>query len=337
MKSLREYSLNIPDEQYHARPSWSHSKIAKYAMGGFASLNSLNDRVSSPSMEFGSLFDSIVTKGKKTLDDYTVLPVSVPDSEKKALDFFSTQTSVPLAELPEKLLMALCDQCQYQTRWGYEARLKHLLPYEDYYKAKCSGKKIVSKEDWDEAMEMYRNFRDDKYTSSIFGTKNTEDVEYIYQAQFEVEMTVGSHKVLFRIMPDLLVVNHKDKTIQPVDLKTSVMPGFNFWENFVKYRYDIEAESYTDVLKEIIKNTEYEDYTILPYLFTDISRSDKVPVTWSYDPSNGFSYTKNDRTYTYKGCWELLDEILNYQESNAKVPDYVTLDGPNDLISALCR
>lgn len=138
-------------------------------------------------------------------------------------------------------------------------------------------------------------------------------------------------------MPDLLVVNHKEKTIQPVDLKTSSVPAYSFGDNFIKYRYDIQAELYTDTLRKICDESEYRDYTILPFLFTDISRSDKVPVTFVYDPSKGFSYTRGDKTYRYKGWKELLSEILYYEESNAIVPNYITTEGPNDLIEVLSK
>ena len=85
--SLADYSLNLPEEQYHDYPAWSYSIIAKYAKDGFSSIATLHDKVTpTPSMEFGSLFDSILTKGKKTLDDYAVVDFNVPDAEKKVLD-----------------------------------------------------------------------------------------------------------------------------------------------------------------------------------------------------------------------------------------------------------
>ena len=139
-------------------------------------------------------------------------------------------------------------------------------------------------------------------------------------------------------MFDLLVVNHKDKTIQPVDLKTSSMPAYDFAEHFVKMRYDIQAQLYYDVLREVVYNiSEYYNYQVLPFLYTDVSRTDMVPVTYSYDPSLGLSFTKGEKTYTYKGWEELLAEILVYEENEAKVPNFITTAGSNDLIDILER
>ena len=72
-------------------------------------------------------------------------------------------------------------------------------------------------------------------------------------------------------------------------------------------------------------------------LFTDISRSDKVPVTYEIDLSGGFAFNKGEKIYQYKGWKELLGEILAYEESEAKVPSYITTAGPNDLIEILGR
>lgn len=345
MKSLKELSLNLPEEQYHNLPVWSHSVIAKYARDGFDAIATLHDRTEpTASMEFGSLFDSILTKGKKTLEEYVVVETKVPDAEKKALNFISSYTSDKFDDLTPEFIASKCDECQYQTRWKIDTRIEHLAPYKDYFDAKVSGKKIVSSEDWNDAIEMARIFRNDAYLKDLFGTKSTNDIEYIYQSQFQVDYTLDSGEtVKLKIMPDLLVVNHKDKTILPVDLKTSAMPAYSFAENFIRFRYDIQASLYTDVLQKVLNDEpDYWDYTILPYLFTDISRVDKCPVTYKYDPrddsqKNGLCIQSKygDRTIQYKGWKQCLSEILEYEKSNAKVPSYITVSGPNDLLTIL--
>ena len=332
--SLSTYSLNIPDEQYHADPAWSYSVIARYAKDGFNAISTLHDKVAStPSMEFGSLFDSILTKGKKTLDEYVISDTCPPPAEKEVFDQLLTMTDAPFYDIPSFTMEEAFSAVDYQKRWGYDAKYKNTEKYRDYYEARRTGKKVVSQVDWDDAVEMAKIFRANPYLSELFGKVSTDKKEFLYQTQYKTEWILPNGKeVTVKIMPDLLVVNHEDKTIQPVDLKTSSMPGYDFAENFVRFRYDIQAELYTDVLRLIIdKDPEYKDYVVLDYLFTDISRSDKVPVTYWYNPNNGFSF----KDYTYKGWEELLMEILNYEEQNAKVPSYITPDGPNDLIALL--
>lgn len=339
MKSLRDYSLNLSEQEYHDYPAWSHSIIARYARNGFDAIATLHDKIEpNAAMRFGSLFDSIITRGKETLDRYTVISQSVPEAERKALEYIASITSEPLDELTPQFIMDRCDECQYQTRWKFDARFKHLVEFKEYYDKLRSGKEVISEKDWNDAVQMANIFHHDPYLKTIFG-KDKDGIEYIYQPQFLVDYDIEGRTIKIKCMFDLLIVNHNDKTIRPVDLKTSDNPAYSFADNFIRMRYDLEAEVYTDILTKLIetKATEYKDYTILPYLFTDISRSDKVPVTYEYEPRNGFSYTKGDKIYQYKGWKELLSEILVYEENNARVPMGIVTDGPNDLIEILSR
>lgn len=338
--SLSVYSMNIPEDDYHAYPAWSHSKISKYAEKGFEALATLHEKTEpTPSMEFGSLFDSMLTKGKKTLEEYTVMKKEVPNAEKQVLVVLARKMLSPdLASVSKEAISDACIECKYQPGWGYDAKYRHLFEHADYYRSLCMGKKIVSEKDWTDAVEMMRVFRADPYISTLFGTKSTDDIEYLYQTQFLVDwITDDGQTVKIKVMPDLIVVNHKEKTIQPVDLKTSFVPAWNFKENFIKYHYEHQACMYTYALEQIIKNDEYyKDFEILKYLFVDISRSDKVPVTYVYDQyaqSDGMQF----KNYKYKNWQTLLNEIIRYENSNAVVPDYIRRDGPNDLIEILNR
>lgn len=340
MKSLKDYSLNLPEQEYHDLPYWSYSTIAKYARNGFSAIATLHDKTKpTPEMEFGSLFDSFITKGKQTLNDYAVADFSVPPAEKGVLDYLATTSTISrFDEVEMQDVLNAAETVGYQSKWKPQTRYEKISNYSDYYDTLKSGKKLVSKADWDDAMEMYKVFREDPYLKTIFCTKSTEDVEYLYQLQFCVPWTIEGEKVKVKCMFDLLVVNHKDKTIQPVDLKTSSMPAYDFAEHFVKMRYDIQAQLYYDVLREVVYNIpEYYNYQVLPFLYTDVSRTDMVPVTYSYDPSLGLSFTKGEKTYTYKGWEELLAEILVYEENEAKVPNFITTAGSNDLIDVLER
>lgn len=340
MKSLKDYSLNLPEQEYHDLPYWSYSTIAKYARNGFSAIATLHDKMKpTPEMEFGSLFDSFITKGKKTLDEYIMCDITVPPAEKGVLDVLSsTCTYENFDEVPMHDVINAAETVSYQPKWKPDTRYAHISEYAKYYNTVKSGKKLVPKADWDDAVEMYRIFREDPYLKTIFCTKSTEEVEYLYQLQFCVPWLIEGEDVKVKCMFDLLIVNHKDKTIRPVDLKTSSMPAYDFPEHFVKMRYDIQAQLYTHVLQKVIaQDYELNEYTILPFLFTDISRADKVPVTYEIDLSGGFSFSKGDKVYQYKSWEELLAEILVYEANDSKVPEYITTASSNNLIEILER
>lgn len=343
MKSLNNYSLNIPEKDYHALDAWSYSVIARYAKDGFSAISTLHDPVKqTDSMRFGSLFDCMLTRGKQVMDEYEVMEMSVPDAEKNVLDILATITADEFNKIPDEVMQKAIALAGYQSRWKYDTQYAHIQPYASYYDALRSGKTIVSKSEWDDALKMYYTVTRDEYLKDHFKHDNSNDKEYIYQAQFVIPFATEHHgDVKMKIMPDMLEVDHKNKTIQPWDVKTSACPAYDFAEQFIRFRYDIQASVYTDVLQEVIENTEeYKDYTILPYLFMDISRSDMVPVTYEYDPrsisqQDGLSYESKGRTYQYKNYRELLDEILTYEEEEAKVPSFIATKKPNDLISLL--
>lgn len=347
MISLKNYSLNIPEEDYHALPAWSYSLIAKYARNGFPAIATLLQKTEpTPEMKFGSLFDRIVTGNGNAKDEYIVLNIAVPEAEKKMLETLASITNnKAYPQITDEEFLAAQQVAAYQMRFKLDTVKSRLDPYVCYYDALASGKTIVSSADWNDAQEMADAIWNSPYLSTIFGKNNSDTIEYIYQAQFKKRICIDEYALQYvdiKIMPDLMVVNHSHKTIQPVDLKSSSMPAYQFAEHFVKMRYDLQASVYTDVLQELINDIpEYSDYTILSYLFTDISRTDKVPVTFEYDPRsesqiNGFTIG-GEKQYTYKTWKQLLCEIVSYINDGDKVPAYIALDCPNDLLSLLSR
>ena len=343
MKSLKDYSLNLTEKEYHAYPAWSYSLIARYAREGFSAIKTLHEPIKpNDAMRFGSLFDAILTHEGNASNEYAVMSMSVPDAERKVLDVLATISSESFECVSDTDFQAAISATAYQPRWKYDTQLSHLQPYAEYYNLLKSGKEIVSQDEWNDAMEMFRAVKENEYLKEHFKNGTVDGVEFIYQAQFKVKYKPGNHPMIeLKIMPDLLEVNHNEKTIRPWDVKSSGMEGFDFAEHWVKMRYDIQGELYTDVLQALImKIPEYADYRILPYLFMDISRKDKVPVTFEYDPrdeaqTNGLCYQIGEKTYQYKGYRQLLDEILDYEASAAVVPSYIKLDSPNDLLKLL--
>lgn len=344
MKSLKDYSLNLDESTYHSYDAWSYSKIAKYAKDGFSAIANMDKPTSpTPSMEFGSLFDAMITRAEEVTSLYQIVDDDVPPSEKAVIEYLARANEAKtLSEISDVQLQTAFELCKYHTNWKFDTCKQKLLNYQDYYRILKSGKKLISKEDWDDAYEMYHAFQYSPYLNDLFGKRSTDKVEYLYQTQYAVPYTLPSGKtVRVKIMPDLIKVNHEDKTIQLVDLKTSSDPAWNFQDNFIKFAYYIQAKLYSDVI-EIIKDrdADLQEYYILPYLFTDISRTDKIPVTYTYDQNaesqrNGFSFSKGDKVYSYKSWQTLLDEILSYKEIDAKVPAHIKLEEANNLLDIL--
>ena len=331
--------MTIPESDYHVYPAWSYSVISRYAKEGFSALATLGQSIEpTPSMRFGSLVDCMVTRGmEEARNSYVVLENNIPNAERKVLDTLLTLTdATDFASVPQEALVEAIKVCNYQSRWSYDTQYSHIAAYAHYYDVIASGKEIVSIEDWQDAYDMTEALHNDTYCGTLFKQTSTGDIEYLYQMQYLVPVHTADEDTKLKIMADLIIVDHKNKTIQPVDLKTSSEPAYKFKDNFVKYRYDLQAQCYTYAIGQVAFE-EYSDYTILPYLFVDISRTDKVPVAYKYDvqeQSDGLTFG-SDKVYHFKTWLDYLSEILEYQRSNAVVPKEITLDGPNDIVELL--
>lgn len=337
MKSLRDYSLNISEEEYHAYPAWSYSLIARYAKEGFSSIATIHDPIAATSsMEFGSLFDCIITDGENLDNRYVVSDTTPPPAEKLVYDNLLKKTNEPFAEIPQEMLITAIEDTGYSSKYKkLDTQLSHLNEFSEYYDVRRTGRKAVSREDMEDALQMASNFKSNPFIKKLFG--DPYNTEYIFQLQLVANMNVKGKKAKVKCMLDAVMVNHEDKTIQPIDIKTSTMPAYDWPENFIKFRYDIQASLYTSVLRTVINaHDEYKDYTILPFVFCDISRTDKQPVSYVYDPcsedqADGLSF----KEYRYKNWRELLAEIIDYEESDATVPSGIVLDDANDLVAIL--
>ena len=339
--------MGLPEKEYHAYPAWSYSLIAKYAKDGFGSIATLHEpTIPTPSMEFGSLVDTIMTKSRKEFEDEYVIDETVATCPPAEREVFDKLLSMGVGnscfdDINQGFIFDAISRCDtFCSKYKKDdTRLAKLRENKDYYDLRRTGKKVVSKSDFEDALEMARALWTSDNTKDIFRKGEKDGVEYIYQAQFMESVMLNSEReVNVKIMPDLLIVDHNNMTVQPVDLKTSSIPGWQFKDNFIKFRYDLQAELYADIINLVLdKDPDYRQYEILPYIFADISRSDKVPVTYVYDPKDGFSFTRDGKEYKYKGWMELLDEILDYEEKQSKVPSYISLTEPNDLISILSR
>lgn len=346
MNELKALAVDMTEAEYHAYPAYSYSIIAKYARGGFSSLSTLFDKTeATPSMEFGSLFDCMVTRSYDVKKEYCVCDTIPPDSDRKVIDYIISKGNTitnNISDISYEILQDAFDTCEYYKAWKFDTKVKRITQYDDYFKAKLSGKNIISSTDWVDAVTMYKSFMQNDFIKNLFGKKSTSKIEYLYQLKFICNYALKSGKtVQIKIMPDLIVVNHINKTIQLVDLKTSSSPAWDFKTNFLNFRYDLQAHTYSTIIQKIIiADKTLNAYTVLPYLFVDISRSDMTPVVYTYDQTDisqvyGLSITRDDKTYTYSNWETLLSQIIEYKDTKAKVPSYIDLSKPNDLINIL--
>lgn len=132
----------------------------------------------------------------------------------------------------------------------------------------------------------------------------------------------------------LIIVNHKEKWVKPVDLKTSSHTEWDFYKSFVDWRYDIQARLYWAIIRQNMDKDEYfKDFELLDYDFIVVNRKTLVPLVWTcpFTKAVGtLKFGKNDQI-EMRSPFVIGEELSSYLTSRPKVPMGISETGHNDL------
>jgi hypothetical protein len=263
--SLYDISWQCSEEEYRADPAYSYSTIARFNREGFENLNRLFDKIDTPSLTFGSIVDTLLTGTKEEFDnkfEITQLP-DISDSLvqiTKALFNLYHEDYRSLELIPDDIISTVGEKNGYYANPKYaQYRVKKIREEcDDYYNLLflCMNKTLISTEDYQSALECVDRLRNCEATKKYFESNNPfdESIQRFYQLKFK-----GDYDgISLRCMADLIIVNHKEKTIIPCDLKTTSSPEWVFYKSFYKWGYK------QNVLYLLIKSFEY---FILPIIY----------------------------------------------------------------------
>ena len=154
-----------------------------------------------------------------------------------------------------------CNDHNYQPNWKTETRIAKVVEAWEYWEdlKAAEGKVVLSQEENDLISQIVMSIRTNPTTSKYF-ERNTNYVEILdqYSIYFNYE------GIECKALLDRVIVDHKNKTIQPIDFKTMGDQTIYFPKSLRQRRYDIQAAFYTEALKS---KKEYETYKILPFKF----------------------------------------------------------------------
>lgn len=238
-----------------------------------------------------------------------------------------------LKELQD-LILAACDNFEYCKNWKDETRINKILENYQYWNdlVASEGKKVLSAEEYLTVRNIVASLKNHKFTKEYFRKAGSE-LEIVYQLPI-----FFNHKTLdCKALLDMVIFNHSDKTIQPIDIKTTSGRTIHFPTSFRKYRYDIQAAWYTLAL-EYYKNNNifYSDYKVLPFKFivestTDIGRplvftcSKEALYAGRYGVEESIqtriifpneTIASGNKALKYKGFEELLNEVIKLKHTD---------------------
>ena len=244
-KSLKTISWDVSEETYRADPALSYSTLARYEREGFNNLDKLFDRIETPSLIFGSAVDSIITGGQEEFESRFLVAEfpSISDTIMKIVndifrEFCDTHRS--LDSVPDDDIIHRASSFNYQPNWRPETRAKVIREKgADYYNLLfiAGDKTILNTQTYQDICNAVKVLKESAATKFYFAPNNPfePEIERFYQLKFKGEF----NEVKYRNMADLLIVNHKEKWIRPIDLKTSSHTEWDFHKSLVDWRYEI--------------------------------------------------------------------------------------------------
>lgn len=340
MKSLRDISWQVSEEEYRADPALSYSTLARYEREGFNNLDKLFDRIETSSLTFGSAVDSIITGGQEEFDERFMVAEfpSMPDSIVKIIKSLYKQyagTYRSLLNIPDNSIIRETEDQNYQMNWKPETRVKVIREKgTDYYNLLfvAGDRCIIDTQTYQDVVNAVRVLKESSSTKLYFADDNPfePDIERLYQLKFKGEFD----GITYRNMADLIIVNHKEKWVKPVDLKTSSHTEWDFYKSFVDWRYDIQARLYWSIIRQNMDKDEYfKDFKLLDYDFIVVNKRTLTPLVWNcpFTQAQGTLRFGNNSQIEMRSPFEIGKELNSYLTSRPKVPMGINETGTNNL------
>ena len=316
-KSLANISWQVDEETYRADKALSYSRLSQFHRNGPRALIS-TDKIDTPSLRFGSVTDCIMTAPEEFDDKFYVADIDkFSDTIRRIVEFISENDPLQhefLENVSEVLIIDALNNAEYQTNWKPETRIKKLIELgSDYYTVLkySTGKIVISPQEFSEAQSCVMTLKTHPFTYQIF--ECNEDEEIFYQLKFKENISTVNIKM--RCMFDILKVNHKEKTIRPIDLKTSGKPEEQFEKSFLEWNYWIQGSSYPTILSEaLLKDDYFKDFYLLPFQFIVINKNNLTPLIWEMDLQDTYAYIADK----YDTGWVDLLRDANWHLQNGK-------------------
>ena len=336
-RSLKDIAWNVTEEEYRADKAYSYSTIAKFDREGFEKLDSLFDKIESPSLLFGSCVDTLLTDGQEAFDerffvaDFPEIQDNVKKIVETLFDLYSDKYD-DLNSIPDKYIIPITESYEYQKNWKPETRAKVIKEKgAEYYNLKylAGTKTIITSTLYTDICDCVSMLKTSEATKWYFQDDNPFDdsIERLYQLKFKGEY----EGIPLRCMMDLAIIDHKNKIIYPCDLKTSYKSEWNFYKSFIEWKYFHQSNLYAEIMRQNLEKDEYfKDFKIANYRFIVICNRTRQPLVWEWP------YTKTEIDFEINSVkfinWRNIVKQLDYYLKNRpQVPEGIKINEPNNI------
>lgn len=162
-------------------------------------------------------------------------------------------------------------------KMSIDSVVKHLWEIEknkEYYLMRklSEEKRIISLDELDEVTTCKRNVLENPYAVKYF--INTDPNQKVFK-QLTIYFEHGGTEC--KAMLDSVLIDLKEKTVQPIDLKSTGTSVIYFKRNVINFKYYLQAGFYHLALKWKMENENwYKDFKLLPMKFVASEKKGKV-------------------------------------------------------------
>lgn len=227
-------------EAFHAVQGVSYSKLSKLAESPIAYRLSLEQPPRGSGLDLGSVVDKKLTDPDNFDNEFYVMTADIPES--------------PMMKTFAEIYAETEDQEEAWKKSGFKIGLDRVLTKfqtegKHYYDALILGKDktVVDAATVMKANQMVTELKSNPFTKNYFTPQN-DSVEIKFQVPFiwtdnirDLTTESGMISETFKGIRDILIIDHQNKIIDTIDLKTG---SEGFWKSFWKFRYYLQGSMY---------------------------------------------------------------------------------------------
>lgn len=336
MKSLKDISWDVTEDQYRADLALSYSTLSRFNREGFDNLAHLFDKTESPSLLFGSVVDTLLTGTKEEFEERFFVAdfPELPDKQREIVEgiFHAAKPGESWDKVMDSVILDYLLANNYQPNWKVETRIKVIREAgREYYDllTLADGKTVISQKLYQDALDCVETLRKSESTKWYFEADNpfNKNIERLYQLKFK-----GSYEgINLRCMADLIIVDHEKKIVYPCDLKTSFKPEWRFYKSFMEWGYWIQAQLYWYLIRQAMDEDEYfKDFKLADYRFIVISNRTRKPLVWEFPQTQTITDLKlgEHKLRNWRG---IAKELNTYLTGDYEVPVDINMNLINNI------
>jgi len=315
---ISDCNIQISEQEYRDLDYPSYSLLSSISKQGLDVLSGVKTNFFQ--LKFGSLVDDMCFEPSKLSNYYRGKADSVITGNPKkiidiVLDKVAIKGSKTVLDAHSNKIVSSARKLNVYAKYSDQKVLDTILVDKNrvYFADKLNsmGKIHIKDEMWQMAEEAANTLKTHDFTRVYFD-KN-DGMELIYQYKFVVNLYGTNVKGML----DCLVIDHENKTIYPVDLKTGESPADMFDEVMLLHKYYLQASLYRLAMLEIVRqDVDLAGYTVSNFEFVYLSKLNVYKPTIWVVPDDLYQAGLDGFTdrfgFKHKGIKELLRLYNDY-------------------------